>query len=507
MSYIIEKKVGSSIYLYEVTSYWDREKKQPRQKRRYLGKKNPETGHLIKNEKIPKLSKDYGQIYLLQNVAEQCGLIETLKKIFPTDFATLLALAIFDISEAVPLYLFPYWVESSFLSGVSKDVSRFTAKIGKMESSRLEFLKSWIKTQEVSSLFFDITSISNYAQAVEYIEWGYNRDDEKLPQMNLGVIYNENTNMPIFYQIYPGSIKDVSTLYNILTQLDFFELKDLLLILDRGFYSASNIDEMARLSIEFIIPLPKSNQLFFNLLDSNHKKFSDYRNAFDFKEEVLFHTKASVKIKERIFEAHLYFNPQRFSEQTSRFVKKLIDLEKSVFIKQFNRNRKRELMIYLKNTSKFFRIRLHENLLQLSRKPRIISEYVRRFGVTIMLTSRLKLGRESILDLYRKKDSVEKIFDSLKNELDGKRLRSHSKETIDGRLFTKFLALILYSALEKTLKERELFKQYSVREIMYELKKIKVVEMCDGKLYLTEISKRQKDIFKAFKLEIPTIGT
>jgi len=31
--------------------------------------------------------------------------------------------------------------------------------------------------------------------------------------------------------------------------------------------------------------------------------------------------------------------------------------------------------------------------------------------------------------------------------------------------------------------------------------------MCDGKLYLTEISKRQKDIFKAFKLEIPTIGT
>ncbi len=40
---------------------------------------------------------------------------------------------------------------------------------------------------------------------------------------------------------------------------------------------------------------------------------------------------------------------------------------------------------------------------------------------------------------------------------------------------------------------------------MYELKKLKVVEMSDQKFYLTEISKRQKDIFKAFNLAIPVI--
>lgn len=77
----------------------------------------------------------------------------------------------------------------------------------------------------------------------------------------------------------------------------------------------------------------------------------------------------------------------------------------------------------------------------------------------------------------------------------------------NGDLFIKFLALILYSAVENTMKEQELFKQYSVKEIMYELKKIKVVEMCDGKSYLTEITKRQKDIFKAFNVDIPVIDT
>jgi len=40
MAYILEKKVGSSIYLYEVTSYWDSDKKQSRQKRRYIGKRD-----------------------------------------------------------------------------------------------------------------------------------------------------------------------------------------------------------------------------------------------------------------------------------------------------------------------------------------------------------------------------------------------------------------------------------------------------------------------------------
>lgn len=508
MSYIIEKKVGSSIYLYEVKSYWDSSIQQSRQKRRYLGKKEPEMG-LTHNETRPISSKDYGHIYLLQKLAEQCELTQTLQKTFDEDFSILLALAIFEISESEPLYLFHYWVESSFLEFVkalsSKELSIFTAKIGKMESFRLEFMKRWIKKQgPVKSIFFDLTSISNYAQNVEYTEWGYNRDDEKLPQINLGVVYTENTQMPIFYKIYPGSIKDVSTLYNILKDIDFFEMKDILLILDRGFYSASNLDEMAKIPIGFVIPLPRSNNLFFNLVHSNKKKLSDYRNAFLFFDSVLFHSHESIEMNNKIFEAHLYFDQQRFTEQSSRFIKKLIELEKSVLIKKFNC--KKEVIQYLKNTSKFFHVSIHKNILQITRKPQIISGHVTRFGVTIMLTNRLKLRREDILDLYRKKDHVEKIFDILKNEFDGKRLRSHSKETIDGRLFIKFIALILYTSLEKTIKKDEL-KQYSVREIIYELKKIKIVEMCDGNLYLTEISKRQKDIFKAFNVEIPVIET
>ncbi|WP_349645695.1 hypothetical protein [Candidatus Parabeggiatoa sp. HSG14] len=119
-----------------------------------------------------------------------------------------------------------------------------------------------------------------------------------------------------------------------------------------------------------------------------------------------------------------------------------------------------------------------------------------------MLTSRFQLTPDTILKLYRKnRDYVEKIFDTMKNEFDGKRLRNHSIDPIDGRLLTKFIALICNEALENTVKENESLKQYSVMELMYELKKLFVIEMSDKKLYLTEISLLQKKIFKAFNKE------
>jgi transposase len=101
-------------------------------------------------------------------------------------------------------------------------------------------------------------------------------------------------------------------------------------------------------------------------------------------------------------------------------------------------------------------------------------------GAILMLTNHTDLNREKILQLYRRKDYLEKTFDVLKNELDGKRLRGHSKDVINGRLFIKFVSLILYSAIANKMREKDLFKYYSLREIMYELKKLKIVEMHNG---------------------------
>lgn len=41
-----DKRTGI-IYCYESTSYWDKERKQPRSRRRLIGKLDPETGEIV----------------------------------------------------------------------------------------------------------------------------------------------------------------------------------------------------------------------------------------------------------------------------------------------------------------------------------------------------------------------------------------------------------------------------------------------------------------------------
>lgn len=190
MSYIIEKSVGKSVYLYEVTSFWDPTKKQARQRRTYLGKKDPNTGQPIRpRHRLPRLSKDYGNVYLLEQIADRIGLSSLLKHVFPAHWQTLFALMCFEISEAQPLDLFPAWAETTALQDVPllspKSLTTFTRQLGQMESERLEFAKQWVKkVGTIQAIIFDITSLSSYSELLEYLEWGDNRDHENLPQLN-----------------------------------------------------------------------------------------------------------------------------------------------------------------------------------------------------------------------------------------------------------------------------------------------------------------------------------
>ncbi len=514
MSFITERKSGDTVYLYEVTSYWDSEKKQPRQHRKYLGRKDPRTGQPIKPRhqvRTPRLARDYGQIYLLRQVALRIGLTQILQEVFPDHCQSLLALAYFEICEAAPLYLFPYWVESAYLSDVealsSKTLSILTQRIGQMERERRQFTQKWVARYGHSSqaVVFDITSLSSYSELLDFVEWGYNRDGENLPQINLGMIYAEDHRLPLHYQIYPGSIRDVSTLKNMVQHLKLFDLKQMILVLDRGFYSGQNVSDMKEAELVFVIPMPRTLKRYGELHSRNKRKLSSPLNAFAFKDEVYFHTRESIEIKTVPLQAHLYFNEQSRSGQTTRFLKRMLDIETAANNKAFQDKEELQTFIakQIKGVDKLFTIRRSELQFKLKRKSRSLSQAMALMGTTIMLTNQTQLKRDVLLSWYRQKDYLEKIFDTLKNEFDGKRLRARSMDAVEGRMFVKFLSLILHSSLCNTMRENGLFKKYTIREVIYELKKLKVVEMDDGKLFLTEISKKQRHLFKQFEVKIP----
>ena len=83
--YQIDKKTGAK-YAFESISYWDKDKKQPRSKRKYLGKVDPETGDIIPSrgrsvhseEKSP-LEKD-DLVALHKEIAERDRTINELRQ-------------------------------------------------------------------------------------------------------------------------------------------------------------------------------------------------------------------------------------------------------------------------------------------------------------------------------------------------------------------------------------------------------------------------------------------
>ena len=127
-------------------------------------------------------------------------------------------------------------------------------------------------------------------------------------------------------------------------------------------------------------------------------------------------------------------------------------------------------------------------------------------GRMILITNKIDLEKEEILSFYRKKDKLEKMFDVMKNEITSGRLRVRSRHSVEGRIFITFVSLILYSELHRIMKEKELYNKYTIPEVFFELKKLRVVKMTNGKEYLTEVSKKQRTLFEKFEVPVP-VGT
>jgi len=182
-------------------------------------------------------------------------------------------------------------------------------------------------------------------------------------------------------------------------------------------------------------------KLFSKIDSRNKQKLTHINNAFVFRDEVLFHVLESIEMNKVMLDAHLYSSQQQRNEQTSHFLKKIFAVEASAKKETFHT--KQEALAHLKSAAKFFRVAVQEEHLEITRKTRTLSKHMATMGTTIMLTNHSGLAREKILDLDRQKDYLEKTFDVLKNEFDGKRLRGSSKDAVEGRLFIKFITRLL----------------------------------------------------------------
>jgi transposase len=106
----------------------------------------------------------------------------------------------------------------------------------------MAFFKEWVARQPQSGyIAYDVTSFSSRAAGVSDKEWGYNRNRERLPQINFGCYLGQKNGLPIFYVIYPGSIVDKSHLPYMMAYNKTLNICNVCFVMDRGFCTTANV--------------------------------------------------------------------------------------------------------------------------------------------------------------------------------------------------------------------------------------------------------------------------
>jgi len=127
-----------------------------------------------------------------------------------------------------------------------------------------------------------------------------------------------------------------------------------------------------------------------------------------------------------------------------------------------------------------------------------------KFG-KIAILSDLNIDGEKVYLMYKQREYVECAFDVLKNPLESDKTYLGDDDAVRGYFFVSFVALYLYYALMNKLREKELLKKISVRELLLEFSKVYVVT--DGRReIISEIPKKVEELAKKIEIDISTTG-
>ena len=531
--YQTSKQTGIT-YAYESASYWDKEKQQSRAKRRCIGRMDPETKEIIptrkrvsavnaehnedalKREPVPITDASrgfYGATHLFDAIGEKLGIIADLKKCFPDSYKQLLSIAYYLILEdSNPLSRFPKWAATHKHPHGKNIPSQRSSELfaSVTEDAREHFFRLQGKRRAEHEYWaYDTTSISSYSKCLSQVRYGVNKDHELLGQINIALLFGEESNLPFYYRKLAGNITDVKTVKNLLADIDFFGYDKIKLVMDRGFYSEENINDLYKNHLKFLIATKLSLKFVKIELDKVRDTIRTWTNYSQKYDLYAYSTliswaysqdrpyKGDTLKGERRMYLHIYFNSEKAVEDEKNLNTLLCTLQGE--LESDKRNPEHE-----KQYAKYFDVKATPvRGVKVTAKEEAIVEAKKNYGHFVFLSNGIKDPIEA-LEIYRNKDLVEKAFGNLKERLNFSRTAVSSDQSLEGKLFVEFMALIYLSYIKKMMQDKNLFKKYTMQELLDEFDIIECFEQLGRELRVGEVTKRQIELYEEMEIEPPT---
>ncbi|MDO4673052.1 MAG: transposase [Porphyromonadaceae bacterium] len=450
-----------------------------------------------------------GSFALIRSLLDSLGLREKLELVFGEKDARLIAdlASYFCLSGSTVMQHFPAWAyEHPILSdSVVSDstISRFLQH-NISDDDVYEFFKQWNAdrdTQETLYVNGDATNMNTEATGVELAEMGYAKDDPTKPQVNISLAATHKDNMPLFYDLYSGSYNDMSEFHYMIRMASDFGYKNLGFILDRGYFTQEILDMIASLGYQLIIMLKDNNRCVREMIQEVGTSLKQSWSKYIPEHEVYGITKRRMLYKsgKQNYAVHLYYSDQKAKKERDYLVTILQKYEKALQNGVEQGNLKAE---EAKKYAKYFDVMISVDGFVTGFHPneQNIDLAYSECGFFAIATSE-DLGAEEALDIYRERDAVEKLFESMKTGMDCKKFRVYSDESLKTKAFIVFVATILRSQIHRGLKSIRGTdkKNFTVPAAIHELEKVLAIRQPDGTFVRSrKLTAQQKKILSAF---------
>lgn len=455
-------------YLYEVHSKWDPEKKRAKKiTGKLLGKITEGEGFVMsdkdrlrrKEVSVSKVTvKEFGVTVLIETVLGNYK--ELLKKHFPLHWQTIIALAYGRILYQSPLKNIDFHFYHSYLSESFTDVTLSGKELGGVlrelgyeRTSIVSFFKEFNKTNDC--ILFDGTDIPSCSHEIDINKMGKSKKGTFDSLINLMFVFSVDQQLPIYYRITPGNIKDVKSFKLCLQESG---VKDAVIIADKGFYSEKNVTQLTEEGLQFILPLKRDSLLIdYSPLEQGNKMALD--GFFKFEKRVIW-----------------YYSLYKEGRKVIVF----LDQELKI-------TEERDFLDRIESCPEEYTIEMfHEK------------QY--SFGTIAILTNVSKEPKHVYAD-YKSRGGIEQMIDTLKNVVEADRTYMQNEQALEGWMFINYIALHWYYRIYHILLKNELNHKYSPSDIFKILTEVRKVKINDT-WYNAEVTTKTSDLLAKLGVHI-----
>jgi transposase len=498
------KTINGIEYVYEITPYYDPETKKVRQRSRYVGKNQDGKVSKVREKKLKDVFS-YGEFLVVEQIIQNYKLDKFLaKELGKTQAQVVITICLARLLRGLSLQNIAAWHEGTWpyyrnreLPLSSSSLSRTLAVIGekRLQDRLITHLIRQLKSKR--TIFYDITSVSSYSELIRLLEWGYNRDSYDLPQINLSMILDKQEGIPLGYEIYPGSVSDITTLNNTVKKMRTLGVKDFTLILDRGFFSIANIDLLLRSYADFVIAVPERYQLIDKLIRRLGKDIERPRYLKKFHDEVIFVRETDIPAGHHVLKGYCYYNPMRAQQEKDSFYKRLFSIKQQIEDLKVHKQVRARALELTGNLSGYFNLQISTDKITAQIKEKAVARRLNKRGL-FLIACQGQYSWDGCLSAYKEKELIERSFNILKNDLEFSTPYVHKDETLKGLMFISLLALIIRMSIMHRLKMADKLKDYSFEKMILQLEKIKAVVTDNGQIFYSEITKKQRELLELF---------